>query len=428
MTELPFDNFLRSIQQLQGNAVLMRELDNGDMEVVHVSEDFASMMECTVEEAKRLMDGKGFLESTNPDERLSVRRMLRRHESDEGGTTLTIQKTTAKGRSIWCNVHYAFIDDYGEHFVYCTYFDVTVHKEYEERLRSVYTSMGKEFYDMDSSTLGLMRVNLTRDSVEDIKGRDLYHTDRIGMPFTASMRQRLQYYPIDTERAQFEQVFDRDTLIAGFAQGRVSASQVLYSKRQDGSMCYVNVSASITRHPLTGDIIAFITEKEYNVDKVRETLIRKILAQQFDMVSYVAEGEYGVVVGDPSRITEGSIFPLTRYGNYSEYLENQVYPVLSGSDEYKQSIRDALDLSHIRKQIRISDPYSVNIAIEMDGQIYYKRFDFFLVDPKAHFSIVLKSDTTELQREQIRRNEQLAEALEEAKQANIAKTAFLSSM
>ena len=102
MTELPFDNFLRSVQQLQGNAVLMRELDNGDMEVVHVSEDFASMMECTVEEAKKLMDGKGFLESTDPDERLSVRRMLRRHESDEGGTTLTIQKTTAKGRSIWC--------------------------------------------------------------------------------------------------------------------------------------------------------------------------------------------------------------------------------------------------------------------------------------------------------------------------------------
>ena len=438
MTELPFDtavyddhplsHFLKSIQQIQGNAVLMRETDNGDMEVVYVSDDFADMMECTVEEVKKMLAGKGFLESTHPDDRLLVRRMLRRHESDEGRTTLTIQKITARGRTIWCNVHYAFIEESGEHFVYCTYFDVTVLKEYEERLRSVYTSMGKEFYDMDRYTLGLMRVNLTRDSVEDIKGIDLYRTDRIGMPFTASMQQRMQYYPIDSERAQFQQIFDRNVLIAGFAQGRVLASQVLYSKRQDGTMCYVNVSASLTRHPLTGDIIAFITEKEYNVNKVRETLIRKILAQQFDMVSYVAEGEYGVVVGDPSRIKGGSIFPLTRYGNYSEYLENQVYPVLSGSDEYKKSIRAALDLGHIREQIRIQDPYSVNIAIEMDGQIYYKRFDFFLVDPQAHFSIVLKSDTTEIQREQIRRNEQLAEALDEARQANMAKTAFLSSM
>ena len=438
MTELPFDtavyddhplsHFLKSIQQIQGNAVLMRETVNGDMEVVYVSDDFADMMECTVEEVKKMLAGKGFLESTHPDDRLLVRRMLRRHESDEGRTTLTIQKITARGRKIWCNVHYAFIEESGEHFVYCTYFDVTVLKEYEERLRSVYTSMGKEFYDMDRYTLGLMRVNLTRDSVEDIKGIDLYRTDRIGMPFTASMQQRMKYYPIDTERAQFQRIFDRNVLIAGFAQGKVLASQVLYSKRQDGTMCYVNVSASLTRHPLTGDIIAFITEKEYNVNKVRETLIRKILAQQFDMVSYVAEGEYGVVVGDPSRIKGGSIFPLTRYGNYSEYLENQVFPVLSGSDEYKRAIRAALDLGHIRKQIRIQDPYSVNIAIEMDGQIYYKRFDFFLVDPQAHFSIVLKSDTTEIQREQIRRNEQLAEALDEARQANMAKTAFLSSM
>ena len=203
MTELPFDtavyddhplsHFLKSIRQIQGNAVLMRETDNGDMEVVYVSDDFADMMECTVEEVKKMLAGKGFLESTHPDDRLLVRRMLRRHESDEGRTTLTIQKITARGRTIWCNVHYAFIEESGEHFVYCTYFDVTVLKEYEERLRSVYTSMGKEFYDMDRYTLGLMRVNLTRDSVEDIKGIDLYRTDRIGMPFTASMQQRMQY-------------------------------------------------------------------------------------------------------------------------------------------------------------------------------------------------------------------------------------------
>ena len=421
-------HFLRSIQQMQGNTVLMREDENGEMEAVHVSKDFADMMECTVDEARKMMDGKGFIESTDPDDRLAVRRMLRRHESDDGGSTLIVQKTTAKGRHIWCNVHYAFIDDFDEHYVYCTYFDVTVQKEYEERLRGVYTSLGKEFYNMDAATLCLMRVNLTRDSVEDIKGRDLYHTDRIGMPFTSSMRQRMNTFPVETERAQFESIFDRETLISGFSHGKVSASQVLYSKRPDGRMCYVNLEASITRHPLTGDIIAFITEKEYNVEKVRETLIRKILAQQFDMVSYVAEGEYGVVVGDPSRIQGGNIFPITRTGNYSHYLESQVYPVLSGDDEYKQSIREALDLEHIRKQIRIHDPYSVDIAIEMDGQIYYKRFDFFLVDPKAHFSIVLKSDTSELQREQIRRNEQLADALEEARQANVAKTAFLSSM
>ena len=64
----------------------------------------------------------------------------------------------------------------------------------------------------------------------------------------------------------------------------------------------------------------------------------------------------------------------------------------------------------------------------MDGETYYKRFDFYSIDPNADFYVLLKSDTTEIQKEQIAYNERLRAALEAANQANVAKTAFLSSM
>ena len=421
-------HFLRNINQMKGNAVLLRRHEDGRLESVYVSDAFARMMECTVVEALHMADGMGFFRMTHPEDRPFVRSMLKRRVADDGSGNLTIQQITAKRNRIWCNVHFAFIDDFGEQYIYCTYTDVTLLKQYEERLRSVYTSLGASFYQVDEKTLALLRVNLTRNTVEETKGRDLFPTDSSHLPFSELMARRAENYPISAERERLLKTFDRERMSAGYLEGRVTATETLYSRRRDGRDCYVEFSASMTRHPLTGDIIAFVTERECNAEKTRETLMSKILAQQFDMVAYLVDGKYGVSIGDASRITKGSIFPTTRFGDYQQYLETQVLPVLSGNAEYRAAAVQALMLDTIEVQTRLREPYVVNIAIEQDGETFHKRFDFYLIDPEARFYIVLKSDTTELHREQMARNEQLRAALANAEQANVAKTAFLSSM
>ncbi|MBR1702802.1 MAG: response regulator [Lachnospiraceae bacterium] len=421
-------HFLSNIQQMKNNAVLLQKYDDGQMEPVFVSKDFAAMMECSVSEAKTLMKGLNFYKTTHPEDRPLVRSMLKHRIAYDGGTYLTLQKITAKGNYIWCNVHYAFIDDFNEHYIYCTYTDVTALKQYENRLRSVYSSMGNSFYQDNDKTLALFRVNLSRDNIEEIKGKDLFATDSMTYSFTETMMQRAAHFPISSERAQFLKSFHKDALISGYTSGNVSVSQILYSIRKDGHSCFVNISAAITRQPLTGDVIAFITEQECNSEKVQQTLESKILAQQFDMVAYLTDGHYGVTIGDESNIKYGSIFPTSRSGDYGQYLSNQVYPVLTGTEDQKQEAIKALSLDTLEKELAISEPYVVNIGIEMDGETYYKRFDFYRIDPEARFYILLKSDTTEIQREQIAYNERLSVALEAANQANVAKTAFLSSM
>ena len=421
-------HFLRNISQMKNNAVLLRRHEDGHLESVYVSESFAQMMECGVKEAVRMVDGMGFFHVASLDDRPFVRSILKRRVTDGGGSNLTVQVMTARHNPIWCDMHFAFIDDFGEHYVYCTYTNVTVLKRYEERLRSVYTSLGSSFYQADEQTLGLFRVNLTRDVVEEVNGRDLFPTDSPHLPYSELMARRAVHYPITEEREHLLRVFDRERMSGAYLEGRVSASEILYSRRKDGRDCFVEFSASLTRHPLTGDMIAFITERECNAEKVRETLLRKILAQQFDMVAYLVNGDYGVSIGNAAYIKKGSIFPLTRQGQYQQYLDNQVRPVLHGTEEYRETVMKALSLESVREQTRVHEPYVVNIAIEVDGEVFYKRFDFYPVSPEARFYIVLKSDVTELRREQSARNAQLRSALEEAQQANVAKTAFLSSM
>ena len=422
------NHFLRNVRMMKNNAVLLQQVRTGRYEAVFVSEEYAQMMECTVAEAKELLAGKGFFTSTWPEDRPSVRSMLRHRMNYKGGNTLTIRKFTKNRNRIWCNAHYAFIDDFNEHYVYCTYSDVTGLKEYEERLRNIYSAMGAGFYQIGDKTLAVFRVNLTRDAIEEAKGKGLYDTDSTVYSYSESMRRRVSHFPIPSEQALFMQLFDRERLIGAYVSGNVSASQVLFSLRPDGSACFVNMTASITRHPLTGDVIAFLTERECNSEKVQATLSSKILAQQFDMVSYLTGEEYGVTIGDASKIKKGSIFPTRRTGNYRQYLEGQIYPALIGTQEEKEAAVRALSMETVKARLAVREPYVVNIGIEIDGETCFKRFDFYSIDPDADFYILLKSDTTEIQKEQAARNEQLKAALEAANQANVAKTAFLSSM
>ena len=222
--------------------------------------------------------------------------------------------------------------------------------------------------------------------------------------------------------------FSTENLKTQYLSGRMEISRELFSVRRNRQLCYVSLTAVMTRHPFTGEVVAFITEEEANRKQVENTLLKKILARQFDMVAYLANGKYGVVVGDESLIEKGSIFPLQKKGEYTEYLETQVYPVLTGEFDTVEEMMDALSWDRVRMEVHKHDPYIVNISVEIEKEVFYKRLDFYLVDPEAEFYIVLKSDTTDVQRLQIEQNNRLKEALEAAEAASVAKTAFLSQM
>ena len=420
--------FLKMIRQTEGAAMLLRERNDGRFEAVFVSKGFARLMQCSVDSALRNLESQSIIAFTHPDDRLAVRRMLRRRVSEESTKNLTVRQVTAKNNIVWCTVNFTFIDDFGEHYVYCTFFDVTSSKVYAQRLQTTYMTIGDNFYRANERTLSMFRANLTRNKVEDIQGRDMFGTDSVIRPYSELINLRSKNYPIDEERENFLETFNAENIKARFLRGETRFSMYLFSRRKDGHYCYVNYRAVFTRHPITGELIIFIAEQEAGKEKVEGALLDKILARQFDMVAYLANEQYSVVVGDSSLITKGSIFPTTHEGSYDEYLKNQVIPVLDGDENLKKNLADALSLTKIREQLKKTEPYVVNIACNIGGEIFYKRFDFYTIDPRADFFILLKSDTTEIQRKQIEQNNRLKEALTVAKQANVAKTAFLSRM
>ena len=409
-------HFMRVVYQVNNIACLLQQDKDGKLSAVFVTPAFTTLMECgSQEEALELMDGENLFMNTYEEDRSLIKYMLKNRVAPDGTQDLTIRKLTRKGNIIWLAVHCAFIDDYDRHYVYCTYADLTRLKQYEEQLQSVYTSLGESFHQTDDDSIYRIRANLTKNIVEEANGTSQFVPGYENMTFAEVLDRRASYFPIADERSEFLDTFGIEALTKNYMDGNVSASRVLYSRLPNNSVFYVKITANVTRHPLSGDLVAFIKEESNNPEKLASTINGKILAKQFDLVAYIARDVYDVAIGDANMIEHGNIFPKVKHGSYREYLETQIIPALPNDDDYRKRILDAMDLKTVFKMFEVKEPYSVDIEVEMEDGHFYKRFDFYSVDPESEYCIVLKTDTTAVRLEQLEQEERKRE-LEYSKQ------------
>ena len=414
--------YKKIFDSLDNNAVLIRLADDGKIFPAWCSRKFAAMLEGSAED----FTAEDFRTHIHPDDRAFVEQLFRRAVPTDDD--LTIRLLTCKNNFRRVTLHCAFVQEDGTDYAYCNCHDVTEIFHSEERAKILYKGVREELENFSDDTLVSVRLNLTRDVVEDCRGREPYDTDLRGMKLSERFNRRINYFPLERDRKKFVAEFNTAKLLENFAAGKNIQSAILFSRRPDGRECFVNYKITVRRNPDTGDILAFATEQDYNTEIVSNTVLSKALADQYDMITYIVGGNYGVVIGDRNKISRGSIFPHELNGSYEDYINHQVAPVLNGTAEEREKFLQALSLQKIEQALEIREPYEVNIHCYMDGEIFHKRFVYYLVDREAKFYILLKSDTTKIQRAQFAKNEQLKNALEIANQANVAKTAFLSAM
>ena len=103
-------------------------------------------------------------------------------------------------------------------------------------------------------------------------------------------------------------------------------------------------------------------------------------------------------------------------------------PATNGISQKVKDLDDALSLTRIARELEDKVSYSVDVNCTIEGEVFNKRFTYYLVDANSRFFILLKSDITDVLKEEKKRNELLSAALHEAERANLATTSFLSNM
>lgn len=410
---------------LDNAALLLRREEDGRYYPLRCSRKFAAAMECS-EERFCEMEHSAPLGTIFPEDRETIAKILRDGRMPGQDDRVAVRILTAKGNVAWLDMTVSFFSFEGSDYVYCSCFDFTHIKENEAQLVAMYQGMHSELNADSEEMLAVFRVNLTRDFIEQRGGKDI--VPELNEPvYSKSVKARADAYPLSADRKRFLETFDRENLIENFEKGKTRDSVILFTKRLSGRSCFVQGAYSLIRHPATGDLIAFITEKEYNREIVHETILRKVLEKQHDFVAYLTDGCFHTVA---KTLTDGRhiLIPEQERGDYRAYIEEQVIPLLAGDDEQRGKISEALSLERVEAALDRREPYRVNLTCRVDGELYYQQFSFYRAESDVKFYILLKSDYTEIQREQLRVNEQLENALRESHQASIAKTAFLSRM
>lgn len=415
-------------QSLDTSSVLVKIEDDGAKYYpIWCSKEFGEMIEGTEEEYLQL-GTKAAIESIHPDDRKEVENLFKNRATKDGKKNLTIRKTTLKGNLLWLNVHFAFVKEGGEWYAYLSYNNITKIVQSEQHAKKLYENVSAELENIASESLVALRLNLTKDIVEDCRGKEVYGIDRDGNRISANFEERLKAFPLARDKERFIKKFSAESLLQSYKVGEKNLSDTFFSQRPDGRKCFVEYNVTLSKDPESGDIMAFASERDCNIKKVNEVIHNKALVEQYDMITYIVDGNFEVVIGDAEKVKHGNIFPDANQGSYEQYLEEKVKPVLTGTYKDQKNNLAALSLERIERSLLIREPYEVNIVCHIDGELCYKRFVFYLVDAEAKFFILLQSDTTKLQKIQLMRNAQLKTALDNANQANLAKTAFLSNI
>ena len=292
----------------------------------------------------------------------------------------------------------------------------------DRHLEILYGEMRGNLEDLTRNSLSVFRVNLTTDAVEERGGENLYASDRTAKSYSQLLSLRQPHYSGSLNPLR------REALLAELKRGRSEYEQTLLCRREDGRNMFVRIRAALAFNPSTDSVMAFITEQEFNQEMVQDAVRTQVLGQQYDITAYLLDGQMQIVEAGGA---DGRDCTMARKGEsveYENFVGTRIAAAICAEAGEHEAVLESLQMKSIRSALSHGNSYEVEFSVRMGEETAYKRFAFYPVDREADFYILLVSDITKPVRDQLRQNEELRLALQAARQASTAKTAFLSSM
>lgn len=286
--------------------------------------------------------------------------------------------------------------------------------ESDKILASRYADMLDRVKRLTDDANFVLYVNLTKDLIIEKSGNTTIGDNE--KSYTGFLKS-LQNLLIQKIKTVDEGSFTCEGLIKKFNEGHNNVYEIILINR-DGKPTFVKLEADILRQPKTGNIMAFINEKDYNEEIVDEVIVENILEKQYDFVAYLRDNSYRILAQNNSATS----LPLEKEGEFSQYVESILKPIIKDANQI-----NSLLLTNVLNEIEHNGSFETILTLN-DGEIHYKQYSFYLADEQSKFLILLVSDITKEHEEQIELNNQLEDALIESKRAAQAKTIFFSNM
>jgi signal transduction histidine kinase/ActR/RegA family two-component response regulator len=297
-------------------------------------------------------------------------------------------------------------------------------RDTDQVLAHRYEEMRAELNAITRDSLAAFLVNLTRDEIEERAGTYLYDSDYLSDTYSDMLRARGEYVLEADFAGPENSKFRRERLLQLYSEGQTFESEEILVRRKDGEAGYVRFEATLSKMPVSGDIVGFFIERPYNEEVVRRTLLQRVMMDQYDRIAYMIDGKYRVVISNAGK-KKTLLLPDDEDDTYESLYLNYILPAMP-KDRDRNGAPNPLRLSVIDRALARDPVYDVNAPFIIEGETRYKHIIFYRIDGRAKFYLMLIADSTQLQEEQKARNQQLSDALEQAVHAREAQSRFFS--
>ncbi len=283
-------------------------------------------------------------------------------------------------------------------------------RETDEILSSRYEEMKDELDELTKDSLAVFRVNLTRDEIEELAGTELYESDLRAVTYTEMIEGRNSNVVDPNYHETNRALFTRDGLIKHYESGQTKASEVLLVRRKNGETGFVCLEANLTKMAVSGDIVAFITERPFDEHVTRNVLLNNVLLDRFDRIAYLIDGRYRVIASNDGKKTN-LLLPADAEGTYESVYLNYILPAFPKDRAKPLGRPNPLRLSVVEQALAENPVYEYNGPFVINGELRHKQISFYRIDSRAKYYVMLIADTTKAHDEAESLSKRLSEAL-----------------
>ncbi len=325
----------------------------------------------------------------------------------------------------WVSIKAQLIKEEQEEYFYCVFVDITDEKLFQEWISELYEKELSYFAELSSTDGSIQgRINLTQNRLESYITVSDAAIAHVGNSYDETI-ENLSSSAVDEQYGkEMRSILKREKVLEDYAAGNVDYHFDFLRRRKGGGAFWSSTSLRSCMNPGTGDIIVFFYTVDITEQKLQELLLSKITKLDYDIITDIdiMRDVYHLI---SFKKNLDNIIPPK--GEFQKEIHN--IASLFMDEEAKEEYLSKLDFNYMQTQLETKDAYSFIVEMKnKQGMNYVKRFQIFYISRELGRVCLVRTDVTDIVRQEQRQKEELAAALVAAEQANAAKTDFLSRM
>jgi PAS domain S-box-containing protein len=429
-TELKFSETYQQLKGVldnyPGGAVLLELKEDGSTVAEIVSKGMCEMMGADSRVYLHSLYGTNTMMSIHPDDIQFVAAEIQKAAKTLEKFSLTYRLATMQGGYIWVKADNSISEINGKKYIYVAYTNIDELKKHEIEAQALYQSEQSYREALGNQFLCSMKINLSKNLIEDVSGTDLnYDPRKTGSNYDKALEAIADTISGSEEREKFIDAMLSSNLLAKFAKGMRTMRHEHYSKRSSGKTIWCLAVINMMVRPENSDVMAFLYVSDINAQKMLRDIMDSFVKEQYDYIAVVNGRSNSYEIVSAARDIE-DIMPARSddfEGTMEKYFSTHLVP------EDVKPTTTFMKLNNISKWLEKRESIEhYDTVVASDGSLRYKKLWVTCIDRSNKIFAFVRSDCTDMRREEMEKQKELRDALETAKNATAAKSDFLSRM